>query len=132
MENIELLITIGGSIAAWLASEKWIFPFIKTTWEWLVDNGRRNIDTSKEIKDLEEKTNSTYEDQITFLVGQIDHLEKQLLQYSEQLEKLRAKILELNQKLFNKSMEISKLREMACCNSECKFRQYIKIDKEQE
>jgi uncharacterized coiled-coil DUF342 family protein len=125
---MEQIITIGGTIVAWLAAQKWVFPLIVQLWNWLIDNGRRSIDTSKELKDIEEKTNNTYEDQINFLVGQIDHLEKQLLQYSEQLEKLRSKILELNQKLFNKSMEISKLREMACCNQECKFRQYIKIE----
>lgn len=126
MENI--IITSIGSILSFLAAQKWLFPYIIQAWNWLVDNGRRNIDTGKELKDLEERTNETYESQINFLVGQIDHLEKQLLQYSEQLEKLRAKILELNQKLFNKSMEISKLRELACCNQECKFRQYIKLE----
>lgn len=132
MENIELLITIGGSIAAWLASEKFLIPWIVRGWKWVIDRGReldaKNLDSTKELKEIEEKTNETYENQINFLVGQIDHLEKQLLQYSEQLEKLRAKILELNQKLFNKSMEISRLKELTCCNQNCKFRQYTKAD----
>lgn len=126
MENI--IITSIGSILSFLAAQKYVFPYIIQAWNWLVENGRRNIDTSRELKDIEEKANSNYEDQIKFLVGQIEHLEKELLQYSEQLEKLRAKILELNQKLFNKSMAISKLRELACTNSECKFRQYCTDD----
>ena len=95
--------------------------------EWPYNSSQSYILNSL-LKDIEEKANSNYEDQIKFLVGQIEHLEKELLQYSEQLEKLRAKILELNQKLFNKSMAISKLRELACTNSECKFRQYCTDD----
>lgn len=125
MEQIFIVI---GSVLSYIGAKKWIFPLFVQLWDWLVANGRRNIDTSRELKDIEERTNDTYENQIDFLVKQIEHLEKELLQYSEQLEKLRAKILELNQKLFNKSMAISKLREIACTNTECKFRQYCTDD----
>lgn len=122
MENI--IITGIGSIVAWLSVQKWVFPLIVQLWNWLIDNGRRNIDTGKELKDIEQKANSTYEDQITFLVNQVDHLEKQLQQYSEQLEKLRATILDLNQRLFQKSMTISKLRQLACTNRDCPNRAF--------
>ena len=126
---MEQIILAGiGSILSYLAAQKWLFPLFVQLWDWLVANGKRNIDTSRELKEIEDKANSNYEDQIKFLVGQIEHLEKELLLYSEQLEKLRAKILELNQKLFNKSMAISKLREIACTNTECKFRQYCTDD----
>ncbi len=126
MENI--IITGIGSIVAWLAAQKWVFPLIVQLWSWLIDNGRRNIDTGKELKDIEQKANSTYEDQITFLVNQVDHLEKQLQQYSEQLEKLRATILDLNQRLFQKSMTISKLRQLACTNRDCPNRAFCTED----
>ena len=126
MENI--IITGIGSIVAWLAAQKWVFPLIVQLWSWLIDNGRRNIDTGKELKDIEQKANSTYEDQITFLVNQVDHLEKQLQQYSEQLEKLRATILDLNQRLFQKSMTISKLRQLACNNRDCPNRAFCTED----
>ena len=126
MENI--IITGIGSIVAWLAAQKWVFPLIVQLWSWLIDNGRRNIDTGKELKDIEQRANSTYEDQITFLVNQVDHLEKQLQQYSEQLEKLRATILDLNQRLFQKSMTISKLRQLACNNRDCPNRAFCTED----
>ena len=126
MENI--IITGIGSIVAWLAAQKWVFPLIAQLWSWLIDNGRRNIDTGRELKDIEQKANSTYEDQITFLVSQVDHLEKQLQQYSEQLEKLRATILDLNQRLFQKSMTISKLRQLACRNRDCPNRAFCTED----
>ena len=121
---LNIIITGIGSILSFVCAQRWIFPYIVQFWNWMIDNGRRSLDTAKDLKDIEERANNSYESQINFLVGQIDHLEKQLLQYSEELEKLRAKILELNQKLFSKSMEISRLRELSCCNKECKFRQY--------
>lgn len=125
---MEQIIIVIGSVLSYIGAKKWIFPLFVQLWDWLVANGRRNIDTSRELKDIEQKANSTYEDQITFLVNQVDHLEKQLQQYSEQLEKLRATILDLNQRLFQKSMTISKLRQLACNNRDCPNRAFCTED----
>lgn len=126
MENI--IITGIGSIVGWLGVQKWIFPYIIQFWNWLVDNGRKNIEITKDLREIEDRANNAYEEQITFLIGQVEHLEKQLLQYSEQLEKLRSTILELNQKLFHKSMTIAKLKQLSCTNKECPNRAFCTDD----
>lgn len=132
MENIELLITIGGSIAAWLASEKFLIPWIVKGWNWMIDKGRdldsKNIDFTKELKEIEESTISSYKNQIEFLVQRVEQLEHELIEYQKILEELRSKILSLNNQLYRKSMSLAKYRELSCTNKQCPHRVFFHED----
>ena len=57
MENI--IITGIGSIVGWLGVQKWIFPYIIQFWNWLVDNGRKNIEITKDLREIEDSIRRT-------------------------------------------------------------------------
>ena len=115
------------SIAGWIASKKWIFPYIIKMWKWLKErkkeNDKNNIDASKELTQIKEDQNNVYENQIDFLVNQLNTLENQLANYQIQLEKMRAKILELNSSIYSQSLTIGKLKSFSCCKADCPYRQ---------
>lgn len=128
----DILLTIAGTILTWLASEKFLIPWIVTGWNWMINKGRelddKNINSTKELKEIEDKISSNYESQIKFLVESVERLEHELLEYQKTLEELRSKILELNQRLYQKSLTITKLRQISCTNAECPNRAFCTDD----
>lgn len=129
----QTIITIGGTIVAWLASEKFLIPWIAKGWDWLINKGRelddKNIDFTKELKEIEESTICNYKNQIEFLVQRVEQLEQELIAYQKILEELRGRILNLNNQLYRKSMSLAKYREHSCGKKDCPYREYL-IDEE--
>lgn len=132
---MEQIITIIGSILAWLASEKFLIPWIVKGWNWLIERGRdlddKNIDFTKELKGIEESTINNYKNQIEFLVQRVEQLEHELLEYQKILEELRGKILSLNNQLYRKSMSLARYKQLSCSLENCPHRIYVEDKKEE-
>lgn len=126
--TLQTIITIGSTILTWVMGKKYLLPQLIKLWEWIKEKKKENdnhkLNATKELKEIEEKSNDVYENQITFLMQQVQQLENELLEYQKQLEVFRKKILELNNSLYHKSLIIGKLRQYCCKNEDCKFRIY--------
>lgn len=126
--TFQTIITIGGTIISWLVGKEFLFPQILKLWQWIKERKQQqdnhNVNASKEIAEYKDKSNDVYENQITFLMQQVQQLENELIEYQKQLEMFRRKILELNNNLYHKSLIIGKLRQYCCKNEDCKMRQY--------
>ena len=115
-----------GSIIAFIASKKWIFPLFIKLWDWIInkkkDFDQKNLDVTDEIHKIRMNENEYYEETFNTLLGQIEKLEDELKLYSNELTKLRNEILQLNAKLYNKSIIILDLQKKCCLNENCKMR----------
>nr|WP_320038850.1 hypothetical protein [uncultured Bacteroides sp.] len=139
-ETLTTISTVAGTIISYIASKKYIFPYIVKAYEWLKnrkkEQDKENIDSSKELLDIKEKSNDVYENQLEFTLSQIDKLQKllndkqtEINEYINQLSSLRKQLVELQKELTNEQLKNNKLSSLVCYNSECKCRQ-ICIDKD--
>jgi len=126
--------TIIGTLATYITANKWIVPLIVNQWnthkERKSTKDKQTLDVNKELLTNKEIGNDVYENQILFLVGQIDVLQNKLIDkqkeidgFSKELTDLRKKVMELQSSLFNSKLIINKLNSLGCGNMDCKFRQ---------
>lgn len=127
------LITAGTSVVTWIISKKYLLPYIVKAYEWIIDRKKQkdktNIDSSKELLEIKDKTNDVYENQLDFCMKQITELQNNLTQkqqelndYINQLAELRGRIVELQKELYDYQIRNSKLSIMYCGNTECRCR----------
>lgn len=125
-ETDSLILTSIGSIIAFIASKKWVFPLFVQLWDWMInkknDLDQKQLDVVDEIHKVRMNENEYYEETFNTLLGQIEKLEDELKSYSNELTKLRNEILQLNAKLYNKSIIILDLQKKCCLNENCKMR----------
>lgn len=125
--TLQTILTAIGGIITWLIGKDFLLPQILKLITWIKERKKErdetNVNATKELTSIKKENNEVYENQITFLLNQIQHLENELIEYSKQLERLRNKILELNDRLYNKQLIISKLRKYCCANESCELRQ---------
>ncbi len=135
--TLATIATALGSIIAWITSKKFIFPYLVKIYEWLKnrkkEQDKENVDSSKELLDIKEKSNDVYQNQIEFTVNQINKLQTLLTEkqteindYINQLSELRTQIVKLQKELSEEQMRSNKLSSLVCCNSDCKCRQTCK------
>lgn len=121
-------ITIISTVITWLLGKQFLLPQIVRLWNYIKEKKKEqdksNVDSTKELIEIKQNNNDLYQNQISFLVKQVEYFENELLNYQSQLELLRKKILELNNQLYSKSLIIGKLRQYCCANEDCKYRIY--------
>lgn len=125
-----IILTSIGSIIAFIASKKWIFPLLAQFWCWLKgekkDFDEKNFDGSRELVDYKKSVIETQEQQFQVLLNQITALEVELQNYANELKTLRNTILRLNSRLYDKSLLIAELQKNSCCVEQCPHRQLCK------
>ena len=125
-----IILTSIGSIIAFIASKKWIFPLLAQFWCWLKgekkDFDEKNFDGSRELVDYKKSVIETQEQQFQVLLNQITALEVELQNYANELQTLRNTILRLNSRLYDKSLLIAELQKNSCCVEQCPHRQLCK------
>jgi len=132
--DIETVTTVVSSVVSWIVSKKYIFPYIKQAFEWIrnykKEKDKENIDSSKELLEIKDKSNDVYENQLQFCMKQISDLQtvltlkqSEINDYINQLSDLRNKIVDLQKQLYDSQMKYSKLSSLCCSNKECQFRQ---------
>lgn len=131
--TLTTIATAATSVITWIISKKFILPYLVKAYEWIMDRKRQkykeNIDSSKELLEIKDKSNDVYENQLDFCMKQITELQNNLTQkqqelndYINQLADLRAKIVELQKELYEYQLKNSKLSAMYCGNIDCKCR----------
>lgn len=114
------------AIVTWLASKKFLLPYIIKFFNWV--RGRKkeqddlNIDATKELAQIRKDVGEIYETRIQFLLKQISILQDQVQKNCEAVARLQDKIKEMNDNLYSKNITIHQLQENSCCVENCKYR----------
>jgi len=124
--TLTAIITALGSVATFLAGQKWLFPLITKLLKYKHDKDNETLDINKKLIDVEKNNNELYQNQITFFVKQVEALQKQLTEKQKELDTLskaintlKNQLIEAQNMLNDKDKQIIKLKEFYCGNTEC-------------
>lgn len=135
--TLTAILTGIGSICSLLAAQKWAFPYIEKYINRKHTKDIETLDVNKKLLDVEKDNNKVYENQITFFVGQVENLQKQLLrkgdeitEMSIQCDELRSALLSIQKELFEEKQKNQTLTEFYCSNTNCPVRiRHINLNK---
>lgn len=109
--NIILILT---TLTAFITANKWIIPFITNKIaEYKTKKNKENnkLLIQKELNDIKIENNEVYENQIIFLIKQIDNLQSQLVNKQNELNDMNNQCDELRNQLLLMKDEIFKLKQ---------------------
>ena len=126
----ELIELVAGTITVVITAERLIIPqiikLLTSISEKRKNKNKEEIDVKTELNQIEKENSNLYENQITFFIGQIDILQKQLLKKTDEItemniqcDELRNQLLIMQKQIFELKQQNNKLIQNTCNNIDC-------------